>query len=232
MHTALGQIAAEELEIPWQNVQVLQASTLIGPSDNFGTAGSTSGSGLYHPLRQLAANYRLMLTTAARETLGDSVILSEGIFRTTSGSTMTLGSVAALPREWVMPEEDAPLKPKSEFLLIGKSLPRVDYRDMLTAVPRYAYDMRAAAGPTYYGAAARPPMIGATMGHVSTDTVRALPEVVDVVVTDNFAGVIAKTREAAWAAADTMDVKWDLSDPFDQDEFDAALDPTTTGAIT
>ena len=35
VHTALGQIAAEELEIPWQNVQVLQASTLIGPSDNW-----------------------------------------------------------------------------------------------------------------------------------------------------------------------------------------------------
>ena len=232
VHTALGQIAAEELEIPWENVQVLQASTLIGPSDNFGTGGSASVSGLYLPLRQLAANYRLMLTTAASETLGDSVILSEGIFRAANGSTMTLGSAAALPREWVMPKEDALLKPKSEFLLIGKSLPRVDYQDMLTAVPRYAYDMHASAGPTYYGAAARPPMIGAAMGRVSASAVRALPEVVDVVVTDHFAGVIAKTREAAWAAADKLDIEWALPRPFEQDELDKALDPTTADAIT
>ena len=232
IHTALGQIAAEELEIPWQNVRVLQASTLIGPSDNFGTGGSASVSGLYLPLRQLAANYRLMLTTAVSETLGDSVILSEGIFRTANGSTMTLGSAAALPREWVMPKEDAPLKPKSEFLLIGKSLPRVDYRDMLTAVPRYAYDMQASAGPTYYGASARPPMIGAKMGRVSTGTVKALPDVVDIVVTDDFAGVIAKTREAAWAAADKLNIEWELPHPIAQDELEEALDPTTADTIT
>ena len=51
IHTALGQIAAEELEIPWQNVRVLLASTLIGPSDNFCIGGSASVSGLYLPLR-------------------------------------------------------------------------------------------------------------------------------------------------------------------------------------
>ena len=71
-HTALGQLAAEELEVPWENVRVFQAGTLLGPIDRFGTGGSSSVSGLFIPLRQLAANYRFMLTKAAEEHLNNT----------------------------------------------------------------------------------------------------------------------------------------------------------------
>ena len=55
VHTALAQIAAEELEIEWQQLQVVQAGTGQGLDDNFGTGASNSVSTLYQPLREAAA---------------------------------------------------------------------------------------------------------------------------------------------------------------------------------
>ena len=42
VHTALAQIAAEELGIAWADLEVAQATTHVGPADASGTAGSTS----------------------------------------------------------------------------------------------------------------------------------------------------------------------------------------------
>ena len=112
IHTALGQIAAEELELPWDSVRVFQASTLSGPVDSFGTGGSASVSGLYTPLRQLAANYRTVLEEAAADILNDIVYFEAGIFRNSSGLSMSLGEASRLDREWIMPENNTALKPK------------------------------------------------------------------------------------------------------------------------
>ncbi|SVD67878.1 uncharacterized protein METZ01_LOCUS420732, partial [marine metagenome] len=93
-HTALGQLGAEELEVSWQNVRVHQAGTLIGPVDSFGTGGSSSVSGLYLPLRQLAANYRAMLTEAAEELVGSKMTLNEGMLVSSNAVEMTLAEAA------------------------------------------------------------------------------------------------------------------------------------------
>jgi isoquinoline 1-oxidoreductase beta subunit len=233
VHTALGQIAAEELELPWEAVRVVQASTLSGPVDSFGTGGSASISGLYQPLRQLAANYRKMLELAAEDALEGSVKLQDGVFSATNGATVTLGEVSRLDRDWAMPEEDAPLKSASDFNLIGRSVPRVDIRDILTGVPRYAYDARSSEGPTYYGSKARAPMIGATLGAVNSSSVEKLPDVVKVVVEKDFVGVIANTREAAWLAADELEIKWNLpKTPVAQEQIDKLFETMASDPVT
>ena len=233
IHTALGQIAAEELELPWDSVRVFQASTLSGPVDNFGTGGSASVSGLYTPLRQLAANYRTMLEEAAADILNDIVYFEAGIFRNSSGLSMSLGEASRLDREWIMPENNTALKPTSKFTLIGKSVPRLDLRDILTASPRYAYDARSSSNQTYYGAVARAPMIGAIQQTVDSKTVEKMTDVVKVVIKDNFAGVIATTREAAWLAADALNVTWIMPDsPVNQKSIQAMFEPIANGAIT
>ncbi len=233
IHTALGQIAAEELEIPWESVQVFQASTLSGPVDSFGTGGSASVSGLYTPLRQLAANYRTMLEEAATDALDDTVYFEAGIFRISSGLSMSLGEASRLDREWIMPEKDTVLKPKSKFKLIGQSVPRLDLRDILTATPRYAYDARSNNNKNYFGAVARAPMIGAILEAVDSKATEKMKDVVKVVVKKNFAGVIATTREAAWRAADALNVTWKWPDnPVNQESIDAMFELIAEDAIT
>ena len=44
IHTALAQVAAEELALPWSSLTVVQASTRRRPDDRSGTSGSSSMS--------------------------------------------------------------------------------------------------------------------------------------------------------------------------------------------
>ena len=232
VHTALGQIAAEELELPWQNVRVHQAGTLVGPVDSFGTAGSSSVSGLYSPLRQLAANYRVMLTEAAEELTGTRMRLIEGIFvASESTEEVTLAEAARLDREWDEPQEDAPLRSSDKFRIIGQSVARVDVKTKLTAEPVYAYDMSASSGNTYFGAVARPRVVGATAKQVSKDVAVSMPRVVQVVIRDDLIAVVAETREDAWNAVDAMEIEWDYTQTVDQSDIESILDPDSDDAI-
>jgi len=231
VHTALGQIVAEELEVSWEHVRVSQGSTLTGPTDGFGTGGSTSISGLYLPLRQLTANYRSMLAAAVSEEMGVSVKLSEGAFHASGKIIMTLADATRLNREWVIPEDDVPLKPDSEFKLIGTSVPRIDYLDMLTGAPRYAYDLKSPRQKTYYGSVAKPPKIGAVQKSVRTEPAKAMHGVIEVIEDGDFVGVIGERREIAWSACDALDIVWETAETIDQDRLDIALDPNAKDSV-
>jgi len=230
VHTALAQLAAEELEVPWDNVRVHQAGTLRGPVDSFGTAASASISGLYIPLRQLAANYRMMLSTAAAEHLETQVILENGVFTASNAKTITLEDTSKLSLEWQAPEEDAPLKSISQFKLIGQSMPRVDVVSKLTAQPMYSYDMRSSNSTTYYGAIARPPVAGAQIDRVNNTTTKAMSDIISLVIRDDFVGVVAKTREIAQDAIKSMNIDWTMPKLINDSDINALLTPTSDNA--
>ena len=230
-HTALGQLAAEELEVPWENVRVFQAGTLLGPTDSFGTGGSSSVSGLFIPLRQLAANYRFMLTQAAEEHLNNTVTLNKGVFVDQGGNEITLSAASRLEREWVAPETDAPLKSINDFKLIGKSVPRVDIVSKLTAQPMYSYDMKSSNNTTYYGAVARPPVVGAQMQDVDANQAKSLERVISIVLQENFVGVVAEDRETAIDAIRAININWKLPRLIENDDIDLLLDPDSNNAI-
>src|SRR5918911_1933654 len=65
IHTGLAQIAAEELEVPLDWVEVVHASTRQAENKYRGTVGSQSIHSLYDPLRQAAATMREMLRAEA-----------------------------------------------------------------------------------------------------------------------------------------------------------------------
>jgi len=230
-HTALGQLAAEELEVPWENVRVFQAGTLLGPTDSFGTGGSSTVSGLFIPLRQLAANYRFMLTQAAEEHLNNTVTLNKGVFVDPGGNEITLSAASRLEREWVAPETDAPLKSTNDFKLIGKSVPRVDIVSKLTAQPMYSYDMTSSNNTTYYGAVARPPVVGAQMQDVDANQAKSLERVISLVLQENFVGVVAEDRETAIDAIRAININWKLPRLIENDDIDLLLDPDSNNAI-
>ena len=63
-------VIAEELEIEWDKLDVVQVGTGQGLDDSSGTGGSTSVSALYLPLREAGATLREMLRAEAAKHFG------------------------------------------------------------------------------------------------------------------------------------------------------------------
>jgi isoquinoline 1-oxidoreductase beta subunit len=230
VHTALAQIAADELELDWQTVIVHQADTRRGfdPELIF-TYGSTSVTSLYRPIREIAATMREMLRMEAARQWGvevAQVTASQSTVRLTTDDTSALSYGALIQNkqgEWVIPEQAAALKPASEFRYIGQPVPRVDLRAKITGRAQYGFDMRA---PNMaYGAVARPPRYNAMLKRAAAGTAAEQAGVIQVVIepTLNFAGIVAASRAQAYAALAFLDLEWEGGTSISQDEIEQTV---------
>ncbi|HYO59845.1 xanthine dehydrogenase family protein molybdopterin-binding subunit [Archangium sp.] len=225
VHTALAQIAAEELEVPWERLEVVNASTAHGPVDPRGTSGSMTVSSLFQPLREVAATLREMLRAEAAHQLGvpaGSLVAARGTLgvRGQPERTLRYGEVVARHTgPWEVPEQPPALKPVKDFQVIGQSMPRVDLEAKLTGQAVYAYDQRLPG--MLYGATARPPRLGCTLRAAREGQARQQPGVVAVVTGSDFASVAAESRAQAHAALAHLELEWSEGESIQQAELDA-----------
>jgi isoquinoline 1-oxidoreductase beta subunit len=235
IHTALAQIAAEELEVDWRQLEVQHASTSQA-DDNFrGTSGSMSVATLYDPLRRAAATLREMLRAEAARVLGqpaEALVARDGGFEVGEEPTtrITYGELVAGTAEWQVPKEDVPLKPASEYRFIGQSLPRVDLPTKITGEAIFGYDARAEG--MLYGAAVHRPTIEAKMRSARPGPAEGMPGVVKVLIEDGFAGVVAESRFQAWAARDVLEVEWDEGHLWQQEELEDLVTVGRRGGVS
>jgi isoquinoline 1-oxidoreductase beta subunit len=223
VHTSLAQIAAEELEIAWQDIEVVQAGTGQGLNDSFGTGASNSVSSLWKPLREAGAIMREVLRVEAARQLGVSATIltaREGFFSLASDpqTQITYGQVVQNAGEWEIPDEVPPLKPSSQFQLIGKPLPRVDLEAKILGQAEFGFDKRLPG--MAYGAVARPPTINGTLRQARSGGAKSVPGVIEVVIQDGFAGVVAESRLQAIEAVNAMDTTWDEGQKWDQKDIE------------
>ena len=221
IHTALGQIAAEELGISWDQLIVQQASTLRGPNDSGGTGGSGSVASLFTPLREAAATLRVMLATKAAEKLSveaTQLTLANGVFTAPNGDSLTYGEVVDGVTEWIELEEAPALKPRSEWTIIGQPIPRVDFVAKLTGQPVYGLDARLP--NMLFGAVARPSTIEGKLISAEPGKAADMPGVVDIVIEDEFVAVIAESRYQADLARNNLQIEWDDGKLWQQSEID------------
>jgi isoquinoline 1-oxidoreductase subunit beta len=121
IHTALAQIAAEELDIDWQKIKVVHATTQHGPVDPSATGGSLSVSGLYEPLRELAATMREIIRTNAATLLGVSVVdvsFKNGVVMA-GGKSIELSEIAAKTTNWNVKIDNLSSKYLPNFKLLA-----------------------------------------------------------------------------------------------------------------
>ena len=230
IHSALAQIACEELELELSQLKIAPADSNhgFGRSEYF-TFGSSSVSSLFTPLRQAAAGLReLLRLEAARQLgvpLGEVVALRGACFaRAAPTSALSYGQiVAARVGEWTELETLPALKPAKAFNLVGRSTPRVDTRAKLTGQPVYGYDARVPG--MLYGAVARAPRFGATLKTAEAGAAQTMPGVKSIVldVKNNFAGVVADTRTRARAALAVLQLTYEGGSTINQDELEALV---------
>ncbi len=207
--TGLAQIAADELEVTLDQLQVVHAQTDTGSIDQFATGGSTSISGLWQPLRELSATMREMLKAEAAKKLGvepGTVKASKGTV-TGGGQSLTYGQVVAGVTEWTVPDTPK-LKPVKEYKHVGQPVPRIDLDDKVFGTPMFGMD--ATLPGMLYGAVVRPTQIGATYVGADVSAAEGMPGVVKIVQEPDFVGVVAKSMTEAHNAKQAIKAEWQV----------------------
>ena len=220
--TGLAQIAADELEVRIDQINVVHAATSTGNVDSFSTGGSNSISGLWQPLRELAATMREMLKNEAAAQLGTdvgSLSVSEGVI-TGGGSSLTYGDVVKNVTEWTIPDTP-PLKDVSEYKFVGKPIARIDLRDKVIGAPMFGMD--ASMPDMLYGAVVRPSQVGAKYVDADTSEAENMPGVVAIVKEEDFVGVVAESMMAAENAKKAIKVTWDVERVWQQEDVEEMI---------
>lgn len=225
VHTSLTQIAAEELTIDWQQIEVVQASTATGLNDRSGTGNSDSVSSTFLPIREAAATLREMLRAEAAKRLNvpaTSLIAANGIFSVQDDpeQQISYGDLVggADLATWDVPETPPALKPVSEFRYVGQSMPRVDFKSKLTGEAVYGYDLRVP--NMLYGAVAHAPTIEGKLRRARPGDALAKDGVKAIVTENDFAGVVAESRLQAQIGLANLELEWDEGRLWNQAEID------------
>jgi isoquinoline 1-oxidoreductase beta subunit len=165
--SGLAQILAEELELDWSQVRVDFAPIdreHYGVWETYQTGGSGSIRGMFDRLRKAGATARTMLLQAAAQRWNvpvEQCVARSGLVRHAQSSRSA--SYAALARDAVtLPEpKDVPLKPRSEWQLIGKPMHRLDVRSKVNGTATYGIDVRRPG--MLYAAIAQAPIFGSSL---------------------------------------------------------------------
>ncbi|WP_299670062.1 molybdopterin cofactor-binding domain-containing protein [uncultured Polaribacter sp.] len=215
--TGLAQIAADELDININQIQVIAASTASGVVDSLGTGGSLSVASMWQPMREMAATMREMIKMEASKKLNipvESLSTEDGIV---SGNGKQISYVDAVKdvTEWEIPETPK-LKAVKEYKLVGKPIARIDLKAKVFGDPIFGMD--AEMENMLHAVVMRPEYIGATFKSVNFNKAEKMPGVVKVVQIDDWVGIIAETYAQALAAKMEVDVAWNIPKKWTEEE--------------
>jgi nicotinate dehydrogenase subunit B len=190
--TAFQQIAAEELDVPFESVKVVTADTGLTANEGF-----TSGSNSVHlsgtAIQNAAAQVRELLIAAAAHRLdlpAENLRTEKGAVISPDGRRLGYGDLVAADMLHVQAQPTSKLKDPATFKLMGQPVPRVDIPAKVTGGAAYVQDMRLPG--MVHARIVRPPGYGAQLTDCDTSAVEKLPGVVKVVRDGNFLAVVAR----------------------------------------
>ena len=220
--TGLAQIAADELDVDINQIQVVHAQTKTGNIDSFSTGGSTSVAGLWEPLRELAATMREMIKMEGAKKLGVAVseVSSENGQLSAKGNSITYAEAVKDVNEWEVPDTP-PLRDLMDYKFVGKPVARIDLEAKVFGDPIFGLD--AEMPEMLYGAVVRPAKIGATFVSADTSTAENMPGVVQIIQEDDFVGVVAQSYIEAENAKQAVKVEWSFERDWTSEDTKAML---------
>ena len=209
VRTAMPMIVAEELEADWKRVRVVQADADPAYGDQT-TVGSRSVRSGFDPLRKAGAAAREMLIGAAALTWNvprESCRARSGVVEhAPTGRRLGFGDLTARAAALPVPP-DPPLKPPSEFRILGTRVPRVDTPDKVSGKAIYGLDVRVPG--MVYAAVARCPVFGGRVRKVDPAPALAVPGVQRVVEIPSGVAVVAESTWAALQGKRALKIEWD-----------------------
>jgi nicotinate dehydrogenase subunit B len=164
--TALAQIAAEELEVGFDNIRMVSADTSRGPDEQY-TFGSQSVEQGGSAIRAASAEARGLLLAAAARRFGvrrEDLQIKLGVISAPDGKRATFCADPNLLSGDITAAA-APKKP-GDYSIVGKSIHRIDLPGKLTGAPSYVQDMRLPG--MVFARVVRPPRYGRSWSRLTT----------------------------------------------------------------
>ena len=224
IRTSVAMIVADELDADWSKVKVEQA---LGDEKTYGsqnTDGSRSIRDFYTALREAGATGRALLEAAAAKQWGVPVTEVKAgqhvVTHASSGKKLGYGELVVTARDLPMPEKTAiRLKTPDQFRYIGKDIPIIDMKDMITGTAQYGMDLRREG--MLVAVIARPPVYGGVVKSVDSSVAEKVPGVERIVRLESTPppsgfmplGGVAVLAANTWAAIQgrqQLKIDWDL----------------------
>ena len=200
VRTALLQVAAEELDMAPALITFLTADTGASPDEGL-TAGSHTMADSGTALLNAAAQVRGLLVDAAAKGLHvDSAKLTtrDAVIHAPDGRTLTYGDAVKLVDLHRMASPVSPLKDPKTFVVIGKSLPRVDIPAKVTGGASYVQDM--SLPNMVHARIVMPPVYDAKLMRNNAAQIMTMPGVLKVYKNGSVLAVVARGEWQAVAA--------------------------------
>ncbi|HEY0223845.1 MAG TPA: molybdopterin cofactor-binding domain-containing protein [Pseudolabrys sp.] len=228
LHVAIGQIVAEELDVPFKAVKVIMADTAYTVNQG-GASGSTGIQLGGKQLRMAAAEARrvlvemasgLLSVPAERLTVADGVVsVADDKAKRISYAEMIGGKYFNVQLEWnkqygnalYAPGKAQPKKP-SDYKIVGQPIKREDVAPKVFAQEDFCTDVKVPG--MVHGRMIRPAVAGSVPVKVDENSIKQFPGA-KVVWDKGFLGVVADKEWDAIQAAEKLKVEWsDTPPPF------------------
>jgi nicotinate dehydrogenase subunit B len=213
--TALQQLAADELDFPFDKITMVMGDTGTTPDQWLSGASTTIPQGGME-LRRACATARAALVERAAAKLGvpaDQLACENGavFVKAEPGKRVTYGELAAAQPVQMAVDAKIVLKKPADFKVIGKPVPRVDIPGKLTGEWTYVHDFRLPG--MLHARVIRPDSIGAALLSFDDSAAKKVNGFVRTVRKDNFLAVLAKTEWGAIKAMRAVKAEWGAAEP-------------------
>ena len=210
--TALAQMAADELDVAFEQIDMVMGDTATTPDQWITGANLTIAQG-GGELRKACATARAALLTRAASQLGAPVAelqVSQGVVslksdlaKAVSYNALLQGGGKALD---LKVDAKATAKSASEYRVVGQSIPRVDIPEKVSGEFMYVHDFRLPG--MLHARVVRADELGARLEAVDDSEARKVGGFVQTVRRGDFIAVVAKNEWGAIKAARALKLGW------------------------
>jgi nicotinate dehydrogenase subunit B len=226
LFVAVGQIVAEELDVPFKAVKVFMGDTATSVNQG-GASGSTGLQEGGKQMRMAAAEARRVLVAMAADKLAlpvDALTVTDGVVHATSDASKTVsyadligGRYFNVHLDWngkygnplYAPGKARPKDPK-DHKIVGQPIKREDIAPKVFAQEDFCTDIKVPG--MVHGRMIRPAVAGAVPVSVDESSIKDIPSA-KVVWDKGFLGVVADKEWDAIKAAQALKVQWSNTAP-------------------
>ncbi len=206
--TSMPMLIAEELDVSWDNVHVVQGALDTKNFTRQVAGGSQSLRQGWEPLRQTGATARQMLINAAAAKWGvdpSTCTTKNGVITNGNGDKLGYGEVVKEAAALEVPD-NVVLKDPKDFKIIGTDAGNVDIDKITTGKPLYGMDYKEEG--MVYAVVLRPPSFGKELESFDATDAKSISGVQDVIRFGNKVAVLANNTWAAMKGKKALKAVW------------------------